>query len=852
MPTRRSSPTTEVTNKLTKEDKDARKLILRNVARELFSIMQGTRKQCYGVIGLERRRAKNIYPWISDGMLDHQVAKLRRIQKNAVIVRGLQAIETMEELQEEIMTANRTHGGRPTGSTVEASKTLEGRKRKAFDDAATIYSRFKTRGRLPKGGLKKIIKRAKLQNGLENENDWTIPVDSVRSREKAGNVSNVYRGPPSPLAPVEPLLVELCIQRSRMGQPLAQHEGILLVNSIIFGTIHQDNLRRYQIDVVRMSVDADNLGIAGSRYWQNFKRRNKDMLDTGAAVAQAVCRKEWSSYQNFAQMYDLVYEQMDQARVLEALEVPVWMNLAGEIVSSQKEAFGEKVSKIVKHADYLLFVDEVGNNTNMKEDGRIGGERLLKARGQTAEVTAATSDAHFTVLGFTAGTGEPVMCAIIFAASEMTQELQLGIDIRAPLVEGDDSLRGNYGPGKRYPGAPTCNFRGILVPPFVCCTPKGGITSELLKQMLERMDSLDLFPRTDGGPLPFLLLDGHGSRFQLPFLRYIRDKAHEWKVCIGVPNGTAHWQVGDSAEQNGSWKMATTRDKRKLSQFRISMGMPVNIRPSDIVPIVNNAWKQSFARVGPNKRAISRRGWQPLNRGLLQNPEVLKTKVVTRATATTTTTPPPPADIVPITTITVPASQATVLSDITNESPLLSSSSSSLEQTLNLTSGYAGDFVTGMLQYAIKNERNTENLFKRYKEGKTLRESLKSQDNKRFTAGSLFKANRVAIDDEVLEYMEEKEVEAVRKQHASISKHTNEYLTNKDRAELVFASKKKPEVMFIAELKAVVKWKKRKGDKAIPSTKALLLQRYNETIERTDLTLTQFLEETGTMQEDCV
>ena len=98
------------------------------------------------------------------------------------------------------------------------------------------------------------------------------------------------------------------------------------------------------------------------------------------------------------------------------------MNLAGEIVSSEAEAFGEKVSKIVKHADYLLFVNKVGNNTNMKEDGRIGGERLLKARGQVAEVTAATSDAHFTVLGFTAGTGEPVMCAMIFAAGEMTQD----------------------------------------------------------------------------------------------------------------------------------------------------------------------------------------------------------------------------------------------------------------------------------------------------------------------------------------------------------------------------------------------------------------------------------------------
>ncbi len=100
-----------------------------------------------------------------------------------------------------------------------------------------------------------------------------------------------------------------------------------------------------------------------------------------------------------------------------------------------------------------------------------------------------------------------------------------------------------------------------------------------------------------------------------------------------------------------------------------------------------------------------------------------------------------------------------------------------------------------MLQYAIKNERNTENLFKRCKDGKTLSESLAQQENKRFTAGSLFKSNRVAIDDEVLEYMEEKEQEAVRKQHASISKHMNEFLTNKEGMGEGLVSKKKPEVI---------------------------------------------------------
>jgi hypothetical protein len=130
---------------------------------------------------------------------------------------------------------------------------------------------------------------------------------------------------------------------------------------------------------------------------------------------------------------------------------------------------------------------------------------LLKAKGQTTEVTATASDAHFTVLGFTAGTGEPVICAIIFAASEMTQELQLGVDIWAPMVEGDGSIRGNYGPGKQYPGAPTCNFCGIFVPRLICCSLKGGITSELLQAMLECMNLLDLFPRMHDGPLPLLL-----------------------------------------------------------------------------------------------------------------------------------------------------------------------------------------------------------------------------------------------------------------------------------------------------------------------------------------------------------
>ena len=171
-------------------------------------------------------------------------------------------------------------------------------------------------------------------------------------------------------------------------------------------------------------------------------------------------------------------------------------------------------------------------------------------------------------------------------------------------------------------GGPTCNFRGKEVPCFIDCSPKASITSQMLADMLATIDGLGVYEREEGGPTPFLLLDGHHSRLELPFLRYITDKDHEWMVCIGVPYGTHLWQVADSSQQNGRFKIAITKIKQEIMRIRTRK----NFVMTDVVPIVSRAFAQSFAEVEGNQHAIALRGWFPLNYNLLLHPDILKTK----------------------------------------------------------------------------------------------------------------------------------------------------------------------------------------------------------------------------------
>ena len=121
-----------------------------------------------------------------------------------------------------------------------------------------------------------------------------------------------------------------------------------------------------------------------------------------------------------------------------------------------------------------------------------------------------------------------------------------------------------------------------------------------------------------------MLVDGHESRMAHDFLEYINHPDHKWSVNLGVPYCTNLWQTGDSEEeQNGSFKQAWYKAKRELIQFKTALNLPCRLCPQDIMPLVNIAWNKSFARVESNQAAATTQGWYPVNRVLLEHPEVL-------------------------------------------------------------------------------------------------------------------------------------------------------------------------------------------------------------------------------------
>ena len=131
-------------------------------------------------------------------------------------------------------------------------------------------------------------------------------------------------------------------------------------------------------------------------------------------------RDNWSSFSNFVDMYDNIYNEMLFAGVAEGINQPIWVDREG-LYCKEEDSYGRMITYRLLHPDNCFVADEVGANTSQKGDGRNGGERFVTEKGSTVKIRCSTKDHHFTLMGITALTGDPVMCVVIFLAKKQLQ-----------------------------------------------------------------------------------------------------------------------------------------------------------------------------------------------------------------------------------------------------------------------------------------------------------------------------------------------------------------------------------------------------------------------------------------------
>lgn len=256
-----------------------------------------------------------------------------------------------------------------------------------------------------------------------------------------------------------------------MGAALTKDQVLGLVNSFIDGTEERENMIKYK-SKRKLYCNFRDTAVVGEGWYQGFMKRHNDKIIRKQGRIKDIKRHTWCVYERFQTMYDSIYSQMVKSNVAKELENEVLLDKEGNIVDNEEDSFGLPSKYIVTAPHYILFVDETGKNTNMKTDGMVGGQRFVIPRDAVTNTgcLGKTMDIHFTVLCFTAGTGEPVMCAVIFKSeqdvSKITLSWKMGINIRRDILTGNtdaETFALNEGEGRAMTGGPKCYFNGVTI-----------------------------------------------------------------------------------------------------------------------------------------------------------------------------------------------------------------------------------------------------------------------------------------------------------------------------------------------------------------------------------------------------
>jgi hypothetical protein len=245
--------------------------------------------------------------------------------------------------------------------------------------------------------------------------------------------------------------------------------------------------------------------------------------------------------------------------------------------------------------------------------------------------------------------------------------------------------------------------------------------------------------------------------------------------------------------------MALTKGKQALVTAKNESGLPFEINKIDIVKLVKDAWRVSFARVETNRKAVLNRGWGPkaLNMNVLRHPEILSSKPKEHGCQPTSNK----IDVLS----TLPASE------------------------LNISEGLSGTLIDRIVLQSNKDARTSgasiaDMMIRRQA---TARRNLENHE-KRCTAGLIASAGMIKLNEEILSFARKSKEVQEAKQHEKLLKAKDAYDTLCQKVDAIRTKNSPPEKWTCSELNTMIQWYKRPDDAAMPSQKNDKLARYHE------------------------
>jgi hypothetical protein len=145
------------------------------------------------------------------------------------------------------------------------------------------------------------------------------------------------------MAPVEANIVSLMQQMAKMHQPLNISEGLSRANSLIEGTEREEKVGEFKskrgwtptLPMGRsMSWARSGTPVFEMPWPLSWKEKEQKFSKD---------RAEWSRHRNFIQMYDEVYNAMEQAGATEKSEQPIWVD-KDQQPTNKENSFGQKAT----------------------------------------------------------------------------------------------------------------------------------------------------------------------------------------------------------------------------------------------------------------------------------------------------------------------------------------------------------------------------------------------------------------------------------------------------------------------------------------------------------------------------